>query len=337
MVQYSKTWGITTKTAVVIVVLSISIIVHAIFNVNSSSNVTTSTANINSKVTGTADPKDCKTYLWKVEPHHYLFGTIHIPAKKVWDAIPKVIQLSPYLYQRVEKFLTRIQSMTILDLKNWKYMTIVDMVDFLSIFPFHIQLLEKVGEEEVKMKIQCPHGFEEDLYVEIAELRLKLQDIFKNRLRKEDSLDEYLQQAARMMNKTVGGCETLEDRCELARSRKKDVVQDKLEKTLSVLENLDIPQIISLETELTNLYRSVNYPEDVDLKDEDNRYYHMYERNLVMANKVAELIRSSSETKLFAAFGAQHFLGKGSVVEMLREKGFQVVRVHAFEKILIKN
>ena len=129
----------------------------------------------------------------------------------------------------------------------------------------------------------------------------------------------------------------MEDRCELARSRKKDVVQDKLEKTLSVLENLDIPQIISLETELTNLYRSVNYPEDVDLKDEDNRYYHMYERNLVMANKVAELIRSSSETKLFAAFGAQHFLGKGSVVEMLREKGFQVVRVHAFEKILIKN
>ena len=126
----------------------------------------------------------------------------------------------------------------------------------------------------------------------------------------------------------------MEDRCELARSRKKDVVQDKLEKTLSVLENLDIPQIISLETELTNLYRSVNYPEDVDLKDEDNRYYHMYERNLVMANKVAELIRSSPETKLFAAFGAQHFLGKGSVVEMLREKGFQVVRVHAFEKIM---
>ena len=377
MAEYSKTWGINTKTAVVIVVLSISMIVHAIFNIksssSSSSNVTTSTANIKSKLVGAANPKDCKTYLWKVEPHHYLFGTIHIPAEKVWDAIPnnakraflesdaayfevdnnpefwmnlakckenhqvKVTQLPPYLYQRVEKFFTRIQSMTILDLKNWKYMTIVDMVDYLSLFPFHIRQLEKVGEEEVKIKIQCPHGFEEDLYVEIAELRLKLQDIFKNTLRKEDSLDEYLQQAAKMMNKTVGGCETLEDRCELARSREKDVVQDKLEKTLSVLENLDIPQIISLETELTNLYRSVNYPEDVDLEDEDNRYYHMYERNLVMANKVAELIRSSPETRLFAAFGAQHFLGKGSVVEMLREKGFQVQRVYAFEKILIKN
>ena len=34
------------------------------------------------------------------------------------------------------------------------------------------------------------------------------------------------------------------------------------------------------------------------------------------------------------AFGASHFIGDGSVVDMLIEEGFQVERVHAFENII---
>ena len=84
---------------------------------------------------------------------------------------------------------------------------------------------------------------------------------------------------------------------------------------------------------MTNSYRCVSSPENLDTNTDDMKYYFMYERNQMMTDKVVDLIRSSPETKLFVAFGANHFLGSGSVVEMLRAEGFQVERVHAFEKI----
>ena len=82
-----------------------------------------------------------------------------------------------------------------------------------------------------------------------------------------------------------------------------------------------------------NLYRCVDLDENLNVDDDEMKYFHMYERNRVMTDKVVELMRSSPETKLFVAFGAAHFRGNGSVVEMLREKGFRVERVHAFEKL----
>ena len=135
------------------------------------------------------------------------------------------------------------------------------------------------------------------------------------------------------MNKKVGGCETVEIRCEMAKSNV-DVVQDYLEKTLSWLENNGTAQYVRYGNQMINKYRCVNFAEDIDLESDEMKYYYMHERNTVMADKVAQLIRSSPEKKLFVAFGASHFLGNGSVVDMLREEGFQVERVHAFEKIL---
>ena len=52
-----------------------------------------------------------------------------------------------------------------------------------------------------------------------------------------------------------------------------------------------------------------------------------------MTDKIVNLIKESPGTRLFVAFGDAHFHGKGSVVDMLREMGYQVERVNALENI----
>jgi hypothetical protein len=52
-------------------------------------------------------------------------------------------------------------------------------------------------------------------------------------------------------------------------------------------------------------------------------------RNEKMASRVIEQIKSNPETSLFFAFGAAHFLGENSVVELLRSHGLEVRRVPA--------
>ena len=179
--------------------------------------------------------------------------------------------------------------------------------------------------------LTCPYGLDQDYSYEMNKILLDLI------LTSKDSLDNFLQKAARMMNKTVGGCETAKDRCDLARFRV-DLVLDKLEKTLSLLESNNMTEYINSGIERTNLYRCVSLEESLDLNDDDIieefRYYQIYERNRLMADKVADLIQSSPETKLFVAFEIFHFSHDSeSVVELLRGKGFQVERVYAFETI----
>ena len=77
---------------------------------------------------------------------------------------------------------------------------------------------------------------------------------------KENNLDNYLQQAAKLLNKKVGGCETPEIRCETTKSNV-DVVQDKLNETLSLLENNDALQYLNIANQWLNLYRCVNLAE----------------------------------------------------------------------------
>ena len=46
-----------------------------------------------------------------------------------------------------------------------------------------------------------------------------------------------------------------------------------------------------------------------------------------MASRAIELLRTNPGSSLFFAFGADHFLGDDSVIDLMREAGFEVERV----------
>ena len=53
----------------------------------------------------------------------------------------------------------------------------------------------------------------------------------------------------------------------------------------------------------------------------------LVERNKVMASRAIELLRTNPGSSLFFAFGADHFEGDDSVIDLMREAGFEVERV----------
>ena len=59
----------------------------------------------------------------------------------------------------------------------------------------------------------------------------------------------------------------------------------------------------------------------------------LVERNKVMARRVIELLRSNPGSSLFFAFGVDHFTGEDSVIELMREAGFEVERVRVSDDL----
>ena len=52
-----------------------------------------------------------------------------------------------------------------------------------------------------------------------------------------------------------------------------------------------------------------------------------------MASRVIELLRSNTGSSLFFAFGVAHFTGEDSVIELIREAGFEVERVRVSDDL----
>ena len=52
-----------------------------------------------------------------------------------------------------------------------------------------------------------------------------------------------------------------------------------------------------------------------------------------MARRVIELLRTNPGSSLFFAFGVGHFTGEDSVIDMMREAGFQVERVGVYDDL----
>jgi uncharacterized protein YbaP (TraB family) len=70
--------------------------------------------------------------------------------------------------------------------------------------------------------------------------------------------------------------------------------------------------------------------EDVDLTDPAQRQWWdalFVQRNLRMADRTDRILRESRDQPAFFAFGTLHFVGEGSVVELLQARGWKVERI----------
>ena len=57
------------------------------------------------------------------------------------------------------------------------------------------------------------------------------------------------------------------------------------------------------------------------------------ERNQRLASRVVNLLRTNPGSSLFFAFGAAHFTGDDSVIDLVREAGFEVERVRVSDDL----
>jgi uncharacterized protein YbaP (TraB family) len=163
-------------------------------------------------------------------------------------------------------------------------------------------------------------------------------------------LDLYLSQKAQKEGKQVGGIEFLEEQCQALNGINSTLVEATLRQFLDEQEELrrsvTKPDLNVFE-ELINDYREGNLdsllinsaPTNMSSATEQERLLNEFSkafnenmlinRNEKMASRVIEQIKSNPETSLFFAFGAAHFLGENSVVELLRSEGLEVRRVPA--------
>ena len=160
-----------------------------------------------------------------------------------------------------------------------------------------------------------------------------------------DVLDSFLLELALSQGKIVGGVETLEERCSYINSFPDHLGVFALNKTLNDIERKTFEKDYGLDIEdWINKYRNASFDSDdflfgnldYEINDlevqrkvfdyDDFNKKQLLTRNERMADVVAQLLTNSSDKKFFFAFGVAHFLGTGSVIDYLEDRGFNVTR-----------
>jgi uncharacterized protein YbaP (TraB family) len=175
------------------------------------------------------------------------------------------------------------------------------------------------------------------------------------------TMDEHLYNLAKKQAKPIGDIENVEDVCNVFNNIDRDPLLYFTKKILELQQDaiLDISTIYreNMISEYINgtlssstLYQDTGYftqyvedtrkvPYDsvsFDNEKKQTQYLqslttylknHLFrERNKKMADKIMEILKTDSETSFFFAFGAGHFIGEHSIVDILKNAGFKIKR-----------
>ncbi|KAG1931715.1 metalloprotease TIKI1 [Pimephales promelas] len=168
-------------------------------------------------------------------------------------------------------------------------------------------------------------------------------------------LDLYLAQEAQRMRKRTGAVEEVEEQCLPLNGLSFQQVIFALNQTLLQQESLragslqvpyttedlikhyncgDLNSIIfNHDSSQVPNFRNVSLPaSDQETAQEIDRYFRqelIYKRNERMGRRVKALLQEQPDRSFFFAFGAGHFLGNNTVIDVLRREGYEVEHVPA--------
>ncbi|XP_061590320.1 metalloprotease TIKI1 [Cololabis saira] len=172
-------------------------------------------------------------------------------------------------------------------------------------------------------------------------------------------LDLYLAQEAERMRKRTGAVEKVEEQCHPLNGLNFSQVIFALNQTLLQQESLragslrvpyttedlirhyncgDLNSIIfSHDTSQVPNFNNVTLParEQVTAKEIDSYFRQelIYKRNERMGKRVKALLEEHPDKSFFFAFGAGHFLGNNTVIDVLRHQGYEVEHTPAGQPI----
>ncbi|MFT7620011.1 MAG: hypothetical protein ACI97A_003668 [Planctomycetota bacterium] len=168
------------------------------------------------------------------------------------------------------------------------------------------------------------------------ELLLPMLDAQKNGM--THFLDETIYKMAEKQKKEVGGLEKVPDQLSVFASSTPEQQVEGLRMALDLMDKLDAKGTTSIKS-ILEVYLRGDVEELLDItiefmgndkeKTEARMKSLVYDRNIGMANGMAEMMTKHPGKSYFFAVGAMHCPGKKSVIELLEKKGFKLTRVNA--------
>ncbi|XP_062934984.1 metalloprotease TIKI1 isoform X2 [Cynocephalus volans] len=263
---------------------------------------------------------ELNSFLWTIkrDPPSYFFGTIHVPYTRVWDFIPdnskEAFQQSSIVYFELD----------LTDPYTISALTSCQMLpqgkNLQDVLPRDIYCRLKRHLEYVKLMMpswMTPDQRGKGLYADYLfnaitgnweRKRPIWVMLMVNSLTEVDIksrgvpvLDLYLAQEAERLRKQTGAVEKVEEQCH-------------------PLNGLNFSQV-------PNFVNATLPPQERTTAQEIDRYLRrelIYKRNERMGRRVKALLEEFPDKGFFFAFGAGHFMGNNTVLDVLRREGYEV-------------
>ncbi|XP_067171767.1 metalloprotease TIKI1 isoform X1 [Apteryx mantelli] len=272
---------------------------------------------------------ELNSFLWTIkrDPPSYFFGTIHVPYTRVWDFIPenskKAFQQSHIVYFELD--LT--DPYTISALTSCQLLPQGENLQ--DVLPRDIYRRLKRHLEYVKLMMpswMTPDQRGKGLYADYLfnaiagnweRKRPVWVMLMVNSLTEVDIksrgvpvLDLYLAQEAERLRKQTGAVEKVEEQCH-------------------PLNGLNFSQV-------PNFINATLPPHERVTAQEIDSYFRqelIYKRNERMGRRVKDLLEEYPDKSFFFAFGAGHFMGNNTVIDVLRREGYEVEHTPAGQAI----
>uniref|UniRef100_A0A8C6T2T8 Metalloprotease TIKI n=1 Tax=Neogobius melanostomus TaxID=47308 RepID=A0A8C6T2T8_9GOBI len=304
---------------------------------------------------------EMNSFLWTIkrappQPPSYLFGTIHVPYTRVWDFIPDNSKRAFYKSSNVFFELDLTDPLTISKLTSCQLLPHGENLQ--KLLPRDLYRRLKRHLEYVKHMM--PHWMTADqrgrgLYADYL-----FNAIAGNWERKRpvwvmlmvNSLTEWdVRSRGRPIGKRTGAVERVEEQCHPLNGLNFSQVLFALNQTLLQHEGVragslqgsyttedlithyncgDLSSIIFNHdtSQLPHFINSSLPAHDRLTALEIDSYFRqelIYKRNERMARRVSALLQRNPNQAFFFAFGAGHFLGNHSVLDILQQEGYEII------------
>jgi len=275
-----------------------------------------------------------KPFLWKVElpgakTPSYLFGTIHLPDKRV-ITLPKVVNKA---VERCDALYIEVAMDPTLQMKAMQYMML----------PQDKTLKDVVGEKNfqraaaVAAKKGAPMMVLQRLKPMAFQTQVMTLDYLPQMKRGIKPLDAGLYARAQEAGKTVGGLEEAEDQLKIFDSlsleyQKKsfglwlDEVEKNAREKINPLENLVLAY---LEGDIQKVAGYIKEQADSSDDEEGKKLMKRLidDRNGTMTKRILELSKKSPGKCFFFAVGTAHYPGETGILKQLEAKGAKITRL----------
>ena len=276
------------------------------------------------------DIKENHQLLWEIsgnglEQPSYLYGTIHLADKRAFEFSDSVL----LKLESVDAF-----AMELLPNDIMQFM----FEEIMTYDPYNEKRWKtEIGEERYK---QLDEWIKSEVHFSLANINIDyswalsfLLTSSKPSPKKGDKatfLDGHLYQLAKVQGKKTLSLEDVKDQIKLNEevSIKEQVAE--IERYIQVKNG---EEVIEKEvSELLDIYHSGDlegidkYIQKYSKEDALLEYEHMIERNIKMADNIEAYTKSQT---IFAAVGAAHLAGKGSIIDLLQQKGYTLRAVPA--------
>ncbi|WP_309381622.1 TraB/GumN family protein [Cerasicoccus frondis] len=273
------------------------------------------------------------TYLFSLDKKgyatSYLFGTIHLPDKRVTELPENVMaafRASDGVYTEIpmdpDKMLIAAQAMLLTDGS-----TLPDLLppEVMESFERELKAINPVFTTAAFMKLKVWAA---------ATMIMTLETQMKNP--GLNAMDLALYNAAKKAGKRVGGIETPEEQIALFDAFSVQEQVELMESMLDYMEKMR-EQGDSYTDEIVQAYLSgdlqaleemmTSYEmSDPQLQAKFERLF-IDERNVEMAKRIEMRLVAQRSQSLFFAIGAAHLYGSNGVPKLLKDAGFEIVRV----------